>query len=232
MNYEQQIKNLLAEAKEGLRYEDMSREMKVITKIAMLPIYAITCILIASYYVLLFLYNAFLAPTAYLEEWLDKRQENVQHATQAVLYFVCIPFIFFCRVIISFMSLYFYFLWFEIMVFTYLSTLGGIIWQPSINTATFDDEHTFVLKPGETGTRVFSILAFGSCAIYVFTLLLMYVGEIWDVYDFCNFIGWVYLAIITIVNPILFKKTEVIEEEVAASEEETAESESETKSAL
>ncbi len=220
MNYQQQLKSLLAEAKEGLRYADMSSGTRAFTIIAMLPIYAITCILIASYYVLLFLYNAFLSPTSYLEQWVEEKQDQVQHATQAVLYFVCMPFIFFCRVIISFMSFYFYFLWFEIMVFTYLSTLGGIMWQPSINTATFDGEHTFVLKPGETGTTVFSILSFGACALYVLLLLLMYVGEIWDLYEFCNLIGWIYFAMILLVNPILFKKTEVSEEEIEAEAEE------------
>ena len=99
MNYQHQIKNLLAEAREGIRYRGMSQGARVLTIIAMLPVYAAACVAIAFYYVNLFFYNALLSPVSYLESWLEERQDKVQHATQAVLYFVCIPFIFFNRVL-------------------------------------------------------------------------------------------------------------------------------------
>ena len=209
MNYQQQIKNLLAEAKEGIRYTDMSSGTRVLTIIAMLPVYAMNYLLIASYYVLLFFYNALLSPVSYLESWLEERQDKVQHATQAVLYFVCMPYVFFNRVLISIISFFFYFTWFELIIVTYLSTLGGIRWQPSINTASFDKKHSFILKPGEVGTMVYTILAFGLFMLYILLFLLVYIGEVYDIFSFFNFVGTVYFIMITIINPILFRKKEI-----------------------
>lgn len=208
MNYQQKIKNLLEEARRGIRYENMTPGTKAITIIAMLPIYAMTCILIAGYYVTLFLYNALLSPTSYLENWLEEKQANVQHATQAVLYFICIPFIFFNRVLMSFMSFSFYFQWFGLQIAIFLATLGGTKWQPSINESSFESRN-YSLKPAEVGTMVFSILAFGAFALYILLFLIVYVGEVWDVFSFLNVVGWLYSLIVIVVNPILFRKKEL-----------------------
>lgn len=217
MNYQQQIKNLLAESREGIRYRRMSQGTRVLTIIAMLPIYAAACVAIAFYYVNLFFYNALLSPVSYLESWLEERQDKVQHATQAVLYFVCIPFIFFNRVLMSLMSFSFYFQWFLLQVIIYLATLGGIKWQPSINEASFK-KRSYEFKPGEVGTMVFTILAFGAFALYVLLLLIVNVGEVWEIYEFCNVVGWLYSAMVLIVNPILFRKKEIVEAEAEAYE--------------
>lgn len=222
MNYQQQIKNLLAEAREGLRYNEMSTGTRVLTIIAMLPIYALACISIAFYYVTLFLYNALLSPVSYLESWLEDRQDKVQHATQAVLYFICIPFIFFNRVLMSFMSFSFYFQWFGLQIVIYLATLGGIKWQPSINETSFEDCY-YELKPGEAGTMVFTILAFGSFALYLLLFLIVNVGEVFELSTFCNLIGYLYSIMIFIVNPIVFRKKEIIAEcDDSVSEDEKA----------
>ena len=211
MEYQKLIKDLLAEAKEGIRYKQLDKSFRVLTIIAMLPVLAINCILIAMYYVLLFLYNALLCPVNYLESWQESKKEGVQHATQAVIYFVSMPFVFFCRALLSFISFFFYFLWFETMAVTYLSTLGGIRWQPFINTAKFDKKYNWELKPSANGTKIFSIISFVVFVLFVLLMVVVYVAEVYDLYSVAIFMGLVYAVIVVVVNPILFKKTEKVE---------------------
>ena len=209
MNYQQQIKNLLAEARSGIRYKNMSTGVKVLTIIAMLPVYAVACALVGSYYVLLFFYNALLSPTSYLEEWLDEKKSGVKHATEAVLYAICIPVIFLNRVLMSIMGYGFYFVWSLLQISVYLSTLGGIKWQPSINIASFDKNRKYNLRPGETGTLIFTILAFGFFALYILLFIIYSSERSWELYRSTNTVGIIYALIITILNPILFAKREI-----------------------
>ena len=211
MNYNQQIKNLLAEARAGIRYANMERWEKILTIIAMIPIYAVTCVLIATYYISLFFYNALICPTEYLEGWLGENNAKVRHATEAVLYLICIPFIFANRVLMSVMSFSFYFQWFLLQTALYLSTLGGTKWQPSINLATFK-KRCYKLRPGEAGTMVYTILTFGLFAFYLLLFLAYTIdgSTSWELYRFLVAIGWMYTAMAVIINPILFSKREII----------------------
>ena len=212
MEYQSLIKNLLNEAKEGIRYNQLEKPMRILTIIAMLPVLALNCILIAMYYVLLFFYNALLCPVNYLEKWQEQKKDTVKHATQAVIYLVSTPFIFFCRAILSFVSFYFYFLWFEIMAVTYLSTLGGIKWQPFINTATFDKKYNWELKPNANGTKIYGVVSFIMFVLWLLFALIVEVAGIYELSSVGTFITVVYFVTIIVVNPILFKKTEKVEE--------------------
>lgn len=222
MNYLEQIKSLLNEAREGIQYKGMSTGQKVFTIISMIPIYAVTCVLIGMYYVSLFFYNALLSPTVYLESWLEEKKSGVKHATEAVIYAVCIPYIFFSRVIMSLMSYSFYMIWFFLMCATYLATLGGVKWQPSINVATFE-KHTYILKPSESGAMLYTVLAFGFQALAILLVLIYNSERSWELYRSSNTVTWIYFIIITILNPILFRKKEVKEEESTAEAKEPQE---------
>ena len=219
MNYQNLVKKLIAEARGAIQYKKLEQPWLVLTIVAMLPIMAVCCLLIGFYYALLFLYNAMLSPVSYLESWLDERKEGIMHATQAVLYFVALPFIFFCRVILSIISFFFYFLWFELMVFTYLATLGGVRWQPFINTATFDKEYSWKLAPGETGRRVYTIASFSLLVLWISLWLTANITGSLDMLGVANVVRLLYLAVVIIVNPIIFKKQEYSECETNVSGE-------------
>ncbi len=210
MDYKIKIQELCAEAKKAIQFKRMSTGARVITIIAMIPVSLISVCLIAYYYALLFLYNAFLSPTDYLESWLDSKKENIQHLTQAVLYFVCMPFIFFCRVIMSFFGIIFYVLWFMIMCSVYLSTLGGIRWQPSLNLAVYDSSAEYELYPGEIGSILYTIFSFAFLALYIIVAFLHTVTYQWQLYQMANTFRSIYVILVVIVNPILFRKKEIV----------------------
>jgi hypothetical protein len=214
MNYQQLIKGLLAEAKNAERYKQMGPGVRVLTMIGLSPIFLFKWLVVIYYYALLFLYNALLSPANYLENWQSERTKGVQHITEAVVFLVSTPFIFFLRVWLSIASFFFYFLWFDLMCASYLFSLGSIRWQPFLNTATFDGtERHWKLKPAETGTMAFGIIAFSLFCVLTLLFNIWTFGEVYEVYDLMMVLNAIYYIQILIVNPILFRKTEMTEEE-------------------
>lgn len=209
MNYQQLIRNLLDEAKQGIRYKQWGQPQKAFAIIAMIPFYASVIFCMVGYYVLLFLYNAFLAPVNYLEAWLEEKGSKVHPATQAVTYLVAMPVIFFLRVMVSFCSFWFFFQWFSLMTVLYIATYGGIRWQPFINTATFDKEYTWTLRPSKEGSGVFAIILFSLFAAMVFMYMIFAVAEEYDLLTIASVFQAAYYIDAAILVPCIFKKQEV-----------------------
>ena len=85
-------------------------------------------------------FKALSAPVDYLQNWLNKQQEGLHPAAQAVLYFCCIPTIFAQHVLLASNSIFLFFQWFGLMISAYIMTIGAVRWQPVITDATFDAE--------------------------------------------------------------------------------------------
>ena len=223
MNYQQLIRDLLTEAKQGIRYKEWDQPKKALAIVAMIPFYLATIAVMVGYYVLLFLYNAVLAPANYLEAWLEDKGGKVHFVTQAVTYLVAMPIIFFLRVIAAIFSFYFFFQWFAMMICTYICTYGGIRWQPFINTATFDKEYNWNLKPSKSASEIFVIILFALFAATVFMFLVQllienleldmdyddYLDLCTTIVDITNFFLYAYLIDAAIVNVCVLKKQEV-----------------------
>ena len=196
MDYQKSIKSLLKEAREGLSYQQLDKPYRVFLKIALFPIYIVTVALIMIYYIQLFFYNAMMSPVNYLEAWQEKKKEGIQHATQAVLYFVSTPAIFFFRVLISLMSFNFFFQWFLLMCFTYLATLGGVEWQPYINVAPEKEGAKTVLK-ASAGEK------FATVALVFFALFVLLIPFNYDAYEAMIVAMAAYGVVVFIANPIV-----------------------------
>ena len=91
-----------------------------------------------------FFFKCFATPVDYLQAWLNKQQEGIHPASQAVLYFCCIPTIFAQHVLLAFAAFSFFFQWFSLMLSAYIMTLGAVRWQPVISEATFEVEEPVV----------------------------------------------------------------------------------------
>lgn len=196
MDYQKSIQSLLKEAKKGNSYAQLDKPYRIFLKIALFPFYIVEFALIMAYYIELFFYNAMLSPVTYLEAWQDNKKEGIQHATQAVLFFISTPFIFFLRVLLSLMSFSFFFLWFELMCFTYLVTLGGIKWQPCINVIP-------EREGGETKLKATAGEKFATVALVFFGLFVILLPFVDAAYEAFMIAMFAYLALILIVNPIV-----------------------------
>ena len=199
MDYQKSIEDLLQEAKAGISYKRLEKPYRTFAKIALFPLYIVEIAFIIAYYVQLFFYNALMSPVTYLEEWQNKSKDGIFHATQAVLFFVTTPFIFFLRVMLSLMSFSFFFLWFFLMCYTYLVTLGGIQWQPCINITKEKPENAPVLR-AQAGEKL-ATMAFVSFVLFAVLAFLAICG-VTSVLTVFAIVGVVYWLTIVFANAI------------------------------
>lgn len=122
------------------KYDSLSFPLRLIFTIIFIPLRISFFFARLAYWFTWFFFKAFSAPVEFLQKWLKSQQEGLAHATQAVLYFVCIPVIFSQQIILAFNSFTFFFQWFGLMLHAYIMTLGAVRWQPVISDATFDKE--------------------------------------------------------------------------------------------
>jgi len=86
-----------------------------------------------------FFFKCLATPVDYLQAWLNSQREGISPATQAILYFCCIPTIFAQQVLLAFTAFGFFFQWFGLMLSAYIMTLGAVRWQPVISEAKFEE---------------------------------------------------------------------------------------------
>ena len=232
MDYQKLIGSLLAEAKKGIRYKQFDPIMKILALVSMIPFFIAALFGVAYYYVALFFYNALLSPCSYLESWEKDRVKDMHPAPKAVVLFCTTSFIFFLRILIAFFSFFFYFQWFGLQITLYVCTFGGIKFQPWINTATFDEDVTWTLRPEKNTAQKFVfialILEFTPVVFKIFTSIFEAINKnspakFWGgMIDFFSILTLIsvaaYIICTCIVIPFIFKKTAAVETEPKAEE--------------
>ena len=200
------MRSLISEATAGIQYKNLSSSNRVFAFIGVFPFIATSVIGIILYEILNFFYNIVASAVKYLEAWVDDKKKDVQHATEAVLYFVTMPWIFFCNVLLSFAAVFFYLIWFVVECVLYIATLGGIKWQPYINNASYDEPNTWEITTADGPATAVSLIAFIGYAMY---LLLFIIGSVLSEYgiiDAANVISYIYWVFTCIAVPVTFRK--------------------------
>ena len=141
MNYSKLISQLTAEMKKKVaRWDKMKKGLKIFLIIVFVPFIASFILNKVIFWLTMFFYQLLGAPAGHLHHWLHAEKDTVQHATQAVLYAICMPVVFGLEVILSLASFLFYIEWFVLQIHAIIITLGGTKFQPFLNEATFDEE--------------------------------------------------------------------------------------------
>ena len=157
MDYAKLLRQLTTEMKTGVQYARIPKPFRIFAIIAMIPLIVAFVLTMVGYWIAIFFYKLISSPAEYLHQWLRNQKDEVHHATQAVMYFLCLPFIFGLQVGLAFNAISFFFQWFFLMIQGYLLTLGGIRWQPFITEAKFDEEEPeYELKPEATAASIFA----------------------------------------------------------------------------
>lgn len=210
MNYNLLVKGLFAEAKRGLQFKDISLPYKILLIIGLSPLIVLTFSCALSFYVLLFFYRGLSSPLEYLHQIVKNEGQEVRHATQFIIYWIAFPFIFLLYIIQAFFTVVFYFMWFELMLYTYLVTLGGVKWQPFLMDANYEEENSiYELRPSIVNMKSFIILLTASYGYLILGAILINKTSI------VLLIGLVgVLLLLFIINPILFKIKAIESEEV------------------
>ena len=198
MDYSLSIKNLLNEITRIKSYSRLNPVLRVITFILMLPLMAVALSALLFYYVLLFFRNGSQIAVDELEAWLNKRKEGSHFIPEAVIYAATIPTIFFLRVLLTVFSGILYFTWFTIMFFSYFASLGGIRWQPYLNTASFDIAYTWDFKHTNKTFNIFAIINIVLVVLCILQMLVLGTAH--------ALLTSLTLVMIYLVYPKIFKK--------------------------
>ena len=207
MSYTKLISNLYHEAISFKNYKKLSMPFKVFAAILLIPMFIAAALSMIFYTVMAFFYKAGATSVNYLEKWVKEKTSDVRHATEAVIYWITTPTIFFFHVILSIFSLFFFLAWFTTQVYTYLATLGGIRWQPFIMEASYDEIDSRTLALTTDQLNLWALIEFCVVistnvmfAIITFTRAMYYVST--PATFILLIVNWGFLISI----PFVFKK--------------------------
>ena len=120
------------------RYQNMFILWRLLLTIIFIPLRISFFFARLAYWFTWFFFKCLAAPVDYLQQWLNVQKQGIAHATQAVLYFICMPCIFSQQVLLALTAFGFFFQWFGLMLSAYIMTLGAVRWQPVISEASFN----------------------------------------------------------------------------------------------
>ena len=217
MNYSTRYKSFLSEVFSLPQYKFLAGNFKGVAFIAVLPFIAIATICCLFYAVLDFAFRLCSSGVTYLQEWVKEMRKGTGDFATGILFLITLPFIFFCQIILSFLSLIFFILWFILQCFMYIATLGGIKWRPYINQADYDENEAFFIKTNEVAGKICVV-----CLAIVFTILVILFLSITfgnrlsqGVYDAYDFFRVLYFLGSCIAIPVIFKKRPLTEADLA-----------------
>lgn len=209
MDYSALLFGLFKEIRANKQYKIIGMPISIFAFIAVLPFIVMAAFTSLYYLVLAFFFNGIASAVKYLEKWVEEKKKDIHPATEAVLFFVTMPTIFFFNVLLSGFAVFFYFVWFVLQCFTYIATLGGIKWQPFIMDARFDDNLVATTKPSSAIT--FAVVDF---VLLLFAIIsFATVGYDYDLGFISTLFNYGYI-IYTIAGVCsIFKKAPAIEPE-------------------
>ena len=106
MNYSKLLSQLTKEMKTKVaRWDKMKKGLKIFLIIVFVPFIASFIINKICFWLTMFVYQLLGAPADHLHKWLRAEKDEVKHATQAVLYAICLPVVFGLQVVLSLASL-------------------------------------------------------------------------------------------------------------------------------
>lgn len=219
MIYQKAGRHLINEALQFNQFKGMNKVLKVFLIIGLIPLMISTMVPLFAYYILLFFYKGFTSPIEVLHKMVRDEAKEVKHASQFAIYWLVFPFIFFLYVLKSMTAIIFYFIWFFLILNTYLLTLGGIRFQPFLMDVDLEEDKKVYQAPSKLSVLFFTVILIFFELLWVLSAL----GAIEGIYPL-SIIGIYFM--LYLINPILFmrkslkvsKNEEEVEDEIKSEE--------------
>lgn len=208
MNYSTMFKKLTKEVSGVCQYKHLASPFKAFAIVTTIPFWFFYALSICLNYICLFFFNCLASSCDYLESWVRETKKDVFHATEAVIYFVSMPFIFFLRCLLSIFGIVFYLNWFCTMCIAYIATLGGIRWTPSISSAANTDSLSVTPKTNKTAGNTIILIGFILFCLWALMYLISLAINPYDRYVMSLVAGicdLIYTWFMLIAIPITFK---------------------------
>jgi len=219
MNYSNLFKQFKKELFSKVQYTRLDSPFKAFAFVAAFPFWFMYAVILGFNYVNLFLFNCFASSADYLEGWVKETKKDVQHASEAVIFFVTTPFIFFLRCLLSIFSIFFYMMWFFAMCFGYIASLAAVRWQPFISYAEYDEELEIKAVTKKMVGNVIAVIGFSVFCLGALIYLVGILAEDFDTQSVGGVILGIHALYMAIAVPITFKKKICLASECENSEE-------------
>ena len=151
-DYLGKLKALAKEAFTLKKYKAMKPFFAVVTALSLVPVIAASFFLLAALAIYSFLFKIIKSPIEYLHSIAKKEGEEVKHGTQAVIYLVSWPLIFFLYAFSALLVVVINIGYAILSILAYIATLGGFKYHVFINEAEDISIDTHGYKYGKSAT--------------------------------------------------------------------------------
>lgn len=132
MNFIEKINSLLKEALTFKQYKRMNVALRIFAGILMFPSYVVCFALTVVYYIFAIFHKLVSLPAEILEKFYKNQSRDVHYITEAVIYLICLPFVFLLRIELAFLSFFLGVYYFILNIALQIASLNGITFKPFI----------------------------------------------------------------------------------------------------
>ena len=207
MNYSTLFKSFKTELSKVIQYKRVGSPFNAFAIVATIPFWILWGVTVFAQSVLLFVFKCVASSNDYLESWVNDSKKDIKPLTEAVLYFVTMPFIFLNKIVLSLFSIAFYLVWFFSTCYAYIATLGGIRWQPFISDADYESDINIKATTNKIAGGVIVTIGFSFFCLWVLLYIIARIAGDYDILKVANVFDWIYTLYMVIAIPITFKKS-------------------------
>ncbi len=163
-------KDLIRETFMLKAFKSMGIVKAILCALALAPFIVAYAVIMLLYGFVLILYRIISDPFTYLYDFVKTEGKDVKHATQAVIYFIAFPLIFFIRLVLCIMTFELIVIHFIASVLGYFATYGGIKFSPFMITPVDRTAYKIATNHNQCALIIFVSVAL---ALISFSYLLM-----------------------------------------------------------
>ncbi len=186
--------SLLKESLMLKSYRHLKLWQAILVALVLLPFILSYVLIMLIYGIAAIIYKLISCPFDYLYGFVKQEGKEVNHATQAVIYIVAFPLIFFLRCIMAFMIFYMSIVHLSASLDGYVATFGGITFSPFLLNPADRSAKTVVLH-SSTAVNVFIIVGIILiCIALFFTPVVNWIYNLFDIMTYSEFLNTVTAA--------------------------------------
>lgn len=201
MDYFKKINEVLKEVFLFKQFKRMNVLVNIFLLILLSPLYVAALCISAAYYVYVIFYKLISMPSDILKNFYKNEGSDVHFLTQSIVYLICLPFVFFLQVILSFLSLTIGILYFILINILQVATLNGIEYKPFILDERLNEEVNLEKIP--LINRLFLVIT-----LYFLVLLVLVFADLTDYLWLAAIFGVMFIGLLILYPIFIFKKNE------------------------
>lgn len=153
---------------------------RVLCIIVLSPFIALYTAMLLVYGAIVTLYRMFNGHLNFIHDFIKKERGEIRHATEAVVYLIAFPWIFFCKVLLAIITFILMFVHFSTSLVGYIATFGGIRFCPFMLEPVDRFKNKDIVKHNSKAVTIFIII--GLILLSLSVVLKPICDQIYDAY--------------------------------------------------